>query len=560
MTTKLSAGDWTRLQRLKAAKQYLENDQDINPTPNPQLPYSKAMLIPPTVGTSKYRRMASQWLDYKASQSADYIINGTRVRLCDCDVLRVFFLKSLWSNFIATSGSSRSTSISFDSEGNVYVSGFYTATSAFDLGNGVSLPISTIQRSFLIKYNSNGIALWANSVVSTGVSSGNATAVDSLGNVYVTGNYISTTSVDLGNGQNLPVSASTGTSQDAFLIKYNSAGVAQWAKVIPGGTGSDSGLGLAIDSLDNVYMVGSYIHTGTLTIQTTPTSITLGATQGVSAGFLVKYNSAGTALFAKSVNDGETANDRNESCNAVTIDPSGNIWVVGNYNSDLGLNNDGGITLPITTSQDVFLVRYDSGGTPNFATRIINGSGTDNGLSIDTDSAGNVYVGGSYISTNPIGTLPASGATSNGFLLKYNNSGVLQWENVIAGTGADIIQSVQVDSSGNVYIGGSYTSTTPISLGGSAVLPISTALDAFVVKYDTNGNPQFSNTFAGTAGDASLGIGISPSGELYITGYYRSTSSITINDLESTNVYYPSSNILPASGAVDNMFLIKFSL
>ncbi len=84
MTTKLSAGDWTRLQRLKAARAYLANDKDINPTPNPQLPYSKAMLIAPTVGTTKYRRMASQWTDYKASQTADYIIGTTKVRLCDC--------------------------------------------------------------------------------------------------------------------------------------------------------------------------------------------------------------------------------------------------------------------------------------------------------------------------------------------------------------------------------------------------------------------------------------------------------------------------------------------
>ena len=84
MTTKLSAGDWIRLQRLKASRQYLANDQDINPPVNAQLPYSKAMLIPPTVGTSKYRRMASQWIDYKASQTADYIIGTTKVRLCDC--------------------------------------------------------------------------------------------------------------------------------------------------------------------------------------------------------------------------------------------------------------------------------------------------------------------------------------------------------------------------------------------------------------------------------------------------------------------------------------------
>ncbi len=84
MTTKLSASDWTRLQRLKAARTYLANDKDINPTPNPQLPYAKTMLIAPVVGTTKYRRAASQWTDYKASQNVDYIVGTTKTRLCDC--------------------------------------------------------------------------------------------------------------------------------------------------------------------------------------------------------------------------------------------------------------------------------------------------------------------------------------------------------------------------------------------------------------------------------------------------------------------------------------------
>lgn len=98
-TRGLSAGDWVRLQRLRGARTYVTNDLDLNrdvvvPT-QPQVSYSQAMLIPRTTGGSKIRRPASNWTEYKASQTSDFILqsqnptnpNAKRLettRLCDC--------------------------------------------------------------------------------------------------------------------------------------------------------------------------------------------------------------------------------------------------------------------------------------------------------------------------------------------------------------------------------------------------------------------------------------------------------------------------------------------
>jgi hypothetical protein len=100
-TRGLSAGDWVRLKRLTGALKYktvnLATDKDIAHPTHRQLPYSLPIHSFKVVGTSKIRRTASNWIDYKASQTADYVVpyvfqgvspatnaNLAVIRLCDC--------------------------------------------------------------------------------------------------------------------------------------------------------------------------------------------------------------------------------------------------------------------------------------------------------------------------------------------------------------------------------------------------------------------------------------------------------------------------------------------
>lgn len=99
-TRGLSAGDWIRLQRLRGARTYntvnLATNKDItNPVAMPQTLYSTPMLIKKDIGTSKIRRPASSWTDYRASQTADFVLQKqtaatgtsqtlTQTKLCSC--------------------------------------------------------------------------------------------------------------------------------------------------------------------------------------------------------------------------------------------------------------------------------------------------------------------------------------------------------------------------------------------------------------------------------------------------------------------------------------------
>ena len=97
-TRGLSAGDWTRIQRLRQSRTYattLASKEDIAPTPFPQRSQEHLTSSLKVVGTSKIRRPASSWTDYAASQTVDFVlssqrdITGTSVKntvtkLCNC--------------------------------------------------------------------------------------------------------------------------------------------------------------------------------------------------------------------------------------------------------------------------------------------------------------------------------------------------------------------------------------------------------------------------------------------------------------------------------------------
>jgi hypothetical protein len=102
-TRGLSAADWTRLKRLNGAKAYatvIANNTDINsPTPL-QAVHAVPMLIPRHTGESRIRRTNGQWLDYKASQTADFIYSKSNIantnakilqltRLCNCTTVSI---------------------------------------------------------------------------------------------------------------------------------------------------------------------------------------------------------------------------------------------------------------------------------------------------------------------------------------------------------------------------------------------------------------------------------------------------------------------------------------
>lgn len=150
-------------------------------------------------------------------------------------------------------------------------------------------------------------------------------------------------------------------------------------------------------------------------------------------------------------------------------------------------------------------------------------SGGDVGLAAAADSAGNVYVTGSSGASwgSPVRAFTAGGRDA--FVAKLDSAGNLVWNTFLGSSQTDAGYAVTVDSSGNVYVAGSSSDSTP---WGSPVRTTGGGFtgDAFVAKLDSSGNLVW-NTFLGSvqqvvnaANDIGRSIAIDSNGNLYVAG------------------------------------------
>jgi len=269
--------------------------------------------------------------------------------------------------------------VATDSSGNVYVTGGTKG----GLDGNTSAGDTDL---FVIKYNSSGTKQWTKQLGSSGRDSANGIAIDSSGNVYVTG-------VTFGG---LDWNTSAGAN-DLFLVKYNSSGTKQWTEQL-GSASSDFANGVATDSSGNVYVAGA----------------TYGGLDGNSKKnsdlFVVKYNSSGTKQWTKQL--GTSSRDY---AYGVATDSSGNVYVSGVTYGGLDGNTSAG-------NSDLFVVKYNSSGTKQW-TKQMGSSSRDYDYGVATDSSRNVYVSGDTYGGLDNNT---NAGYNDLFVVKYNSSGTKQ--------------------------------------------------------------------------------------------------------------------------------------
>jgi hypothetical protein len=448
----------------------------------------------------------------------------------------------VWAAQIAgTSGNDIGYAVATDSSGNVFVTGYYSA--ALTLyntggGTGATLPFTGGLDVFVAKYSSAGAVVWAAQIAGTTTSTdaGKAVATDSSGNVFVTGYYSAAlTLYNTGGGTGATLAYTGG--YDCFVAKYSSAGAVVWAAQIAGTSGNDNGYGIATDSSGNVFVTGYYSAALTLYNTGGGTGATLPFTGGLDV-FVAKYSSAGAVVWAAQIAGTTTSTDVGYG---IATDSSGNVFVTGYYSAALTLYNTGGgtgATLSFTGGSDVFVAKYSSAGAVVWAAQIT-GTTTANdvGYGIATDSSGNVFVTGQYAAALTLyntngtsgATLPFTGGAEC-FIAKYSSAGGVVCAIRIAATSTGAAgNGIATDSSGNVFVTGSYAAAVTLyNTGGTtgATLPFTGGQDCFLVKYSPDGfisNPSTPASSKVLVDVTYTGSTLSP----YVNGSNQTTLSAT---------------------------------
>ena len=365
-----------------------------------------------------------------------------------------------WIHQFGGSSSEGASGVSADNLGNLYVSGYTYNSLGEPKAGGYT-------DAFLSKYDSQGNSLWILQIGSSGSDIARGVSVDSMGNVYISGR----TTGSLG-GPNAG-------SGDVFLSKYDSAGNLLWTSQF-GTTMNDLGFGVSADGMGNVYISG---HTaGSLA----------GPHQGGFDVFVRKYSTAGAVLWTRQLGTTDF-----EQCYAISADGLGNVYISGQASGSLGGPNAGSV--------DVFLCKYDSEGNLLW-TRQFGTTEYENNEALSADGMGNVYISGTTF-----GSLGGPNAGSGDvFVSKYDSEGNRLWTRQLGTTLGDGSYAVSADGTGNVYISGGTTG----SLGG----PSAGREDAFVSKYDSEGNLLWTRQFGSSFEDEPHGMSIDGRGNVYVSG------------------------------------------
>jgi hypothetical protein len=300
---------------------------------------------------------------------------------------------------------------------------------------------------------------WIRQFGSTDREGGAGVAIDFEGNVYVTGEtWGSLAAPSLG-----------GT--DAFIAKFDPAGENLWMSQF-GTSDHDSANDIATGELGSFYITGRTY--GNLA----------GPKTGWDDGYVSRFDSAGNPEWVRQFGD---VYFKETFAEAVAADALGNVYAVGGF-----------ISPP--DEFEGYISKYDAAGSLLWTRRPVGNDAS--GVSLD--AVGNVYVTG--------GTTTDAFVTSESFVAKYDLDGNLQWTTLLDGVAGERIGSIAADTLGNVYVGGSIWGP-----GG----PSADDADAFLAKYDADGNLQWTEQLGTSAEEGCSGLAVDSLGNAYIAGFTR---------------------------------------
>lgn len=382
-------------------------------------------------------------------------------------------------------------------------------------------------------------------------------ATDKFGNVYMTGGAIAAAGTGVATTGSHQTVFAGGNGGDAFVVKFNAAGVRQWATYY-GGSEDDFGYCCTTDGTGAVYFCGM---TWSLNAISSP-----GSHQpqfgGMFDAFLVKLNDEGVRQWATYY--GDTGGDWARSCKT---DINGDVYMAGHTNSAAAISTAGSHQQiyggGVNQLLDAFLVKFSSDGVRQWAT-YYGGADRDIGFSCATDPFGNIYLAGESFSPTGSGiATPGSHQTQlaggiyhgDAFLVKFNGNGVRQWGTYYGGFADEKFYSgsaLTTDASGNVYMAATSWSPTDIATPGSHQPTIGGSDDAFLVKFNPSGVRQWATYYGDIDDDYGSSCAVDMNGNVYLAGIGNET-------LPGSGIFVTPGVFQSTYGGYWDAFLVKFS-
>ena len=424
--------------------------------------------------------------------------------------------------------------IALDSNGNVYLTGWFQGNAQFGVG------VKTI----------NLYALGESDVFVAKLDSyGNLLWVKQMGGSLNEGGYSIMTdpfcniyiagyfkgTVDFDPGLGEYNLTSAG-NYDIFITKLDSLGDFIWAKQM-GGSSADQISSLSLDKSGNIYAGGYFSGTSDFDPSSSIYNLTSSGNDSTFDAFITKLDPSGNFVWAK-----QMGGDSQDLLHSLTLDYLGNIYAIGSFKgtSDFnpGLDTFNLISLD---NRDVFVVKLDSFGNFEWAKQM-GGTGRDIGYSIAADLLGNIYTTGSFVGSADFDPGPKNFNLSDDglegiFICKMNSQGNFMWAKHMGGTDSDAGLSLVLDSDANIYTIGWFKGDVDFDPGEqSYVLSSAGREDVFISKLDSSGLFLWAERMGGKYEDIAFNIAVDGSGNIYSVGYYEGDGDFSLDKQSSYNL------------------------
>lgn len=453
------------------------------------------------------------------SISSFFSLNGNKVSFTTGDYLGTLVIDPTlsWSTYYGGIDMevARNGCATGDKYGNAYLYGATSSTTNIATTGSFQSTFTGNTDAFLAKFNAAGVRQWATYYGGSFSENSYATTCDTFGNVYISGYTDGTSGISTTGAYQTTLAGST----DAFLVKFDTGGVRQWATYF-GGSGAEQCYGITCDKSNNVYITG-YTQSSTAISSTGAYQSTFG---GTSDAFLAKFNTIGSLLWATYY--GGSLLDYGQG---ITTDNNKNVYLCGYTRSTSGIATTGAFQTSWSALDDAYLVKFDSTGTRLWGT-YYGGSALDRAMTLTTDPNNNVYISGVTASTTGIATTGSvqstfgGGISSDAFLVKFNGIGARQWGTYYGTASIDDAAAICADKLGHIYLFGRTASAANIATTGAWKDTLDGTADAMLVKFDTTGNRLWATYFGGDAAEIGYGVYCNELSKVVIGGL--TTSSI----------------------------------
>jgi hypothetical protein len=411
----------------------------------------------------------------------------------------------LWQKSFGGSGNDEVRGIDLDAGGGLYLTGAFEETVDFGGENLTSAGGRDVYVARLL--TSDGSHSQSKRFGDAQGQRARGLVSDGLGNIRVIGEF--TGAINLG-GETL-VSAG---GRDVFLARFGYTLTHSWS-VAYGGPGDQEAAGVALDD------AGSSVVGGTFA-QTIDIDGAVHTSAGATDGWAAKIDAFGDALWTR--RDGD---DKDQSVRAIGSNIEGDAIVAGDFTGEIKWTS-----APTRHHmQDTFITRLSYSNGSGIS---INHNGTDHSQipeRVVVDATGHVVLAGYYDQTIDLGGGLLTTAGYTPYIARYTPAGDHLWSKQFETTGTSYLKAMHADGEGNVYGAGYFDNQVDF---GGATLQSAGSWDVFVFKLDSDGNHLWSERYGNSDQQGAYGLGSDPFGNVYMTGWMRSTTDFGGGALSSS--------------------------